>query len=260
MADSKRSVVQEVQKELLAAMQRGYKQVRKGQDRVREGQEQVRRGRDTVVGVVRAGTELAKAARPSVPTRPTVHIPGPAEIRAHAQELAEHAISVQRDLAGKAWHATSPHAERVVSGLAERARHAGLAEQAATAQRTLADKVAEAAKAASPFVAEGRTRLTQLVGALQGGHPTATAPAAADKVSDAATTATAPTTDKPAAAKPTAAKPAAAKRSTANRTAAKATTAASDKSTATAAKPKARTTKSAAPRSAASKPRSTDKK
>jgi hypothetical protein len=268
MIDSK-SVVQEVQKELLAALQRG-------QDHVRKSQEQVRRGRDAVAGAVRAGTELTKAARPSVPARPTVHIPGPAQLRAHAQELAGHAqelaghaITAQRELAGKAWHVTSPYAERVITaqrGLAERARQAGLAEHAAAAQRTVADKVAGAAKAATPFVAEGRTRLTQLVGGLQGGRSTATAPAASTgKSIDAPSaapkpTATKATATKAPAAKAPAAKPIAAKSAPAKSAAKRAATATA-KPAATAAKPKARTTKSGATRSAASsKPSGTTKK
>ena len=44
MIDSK--TVQEVQKELIAAVQRGHEQVRKGQERVRKGQEQVRKSRE----------------------------------------------------------------------------------------------------------------------------------------------------------------------------------------------------------------------
>ena len=184
MIDSK--TVQEVQKELMAAVQRGQDQVRKGQERVRKGQEQVRKSREAVAGVV---GELAKSVLPSVPAGRTVHIPTPAQAREHAREFATHAISVQRELAGKAWHAAGPYAERVRTtqrdltekarqavpyadriiavqhDLAERARRAGVAEQVAAAQRTLAERVAEAAKVATPLVAEGRARLVQVVGA-----------------------------------------------------------------------------------------------
>jgi hypothetical protein len=259
MVDGK-SVVQEVQKELLAALHRGHEQVRKGQDRVRQGQEQVRKGRDAVAGVVRVGTKLAKSARPSVPTQPTVHIPSPAELRKHAQELTQHAITAQRGLAGKAWQAASPYAGRIVTaqrGLADRAKQAGIVEQVATAQRTLAGRVAEAAKVATPFVAEGRTRLTHLVGALQSGHQTATEPQ--DKLADVPSTAA-----KPTAAEPTAARSAAAKPTATKSTAAKSTAASADKpakAAATSAKPKAGTTKSGASQSVrGSKPRGAAKK
>src|SRR5215471_11703475 len=108
MIDSK--TVQEVQKELIAAVQRGHEQVRKGQERVRKSQEQVRKSREAVTGAV---SELAKSVLPSVPAGRTVHIPTPAEAREHARELATHAITVQRELAGKAWQAAGPYAERV---------------------------------------------------------------------------------------------------------------------------------------------------
>ena len=182
MIDSK--TVQEVQKELIAAVHRGHEQVRKGQERVRKGQAQVRKNREAIAGVV---SELAKSVRPAMPAGRTVHIPTPAEARAHARELAEHAISAQRELAGKAWHAAGPYAERVKTtqrdltemarhsvpyaerilaaqrDLAERARRAGVAEQVAAAQRTLTERVTEVARAASPLVAEGRARLSQMV-------------------------------------------------------------------------------------------------
>lgn len=193
MIDSK-NVVQEVQKELLTAVQRGQEQVRKSQ-------EQLRKSREAVTGVV---SELAKSVKPAMPA---VRIPNPAEVRAHAQELAEHAITVQRDLAGKARHAAGPYAERVIAAqrdlaekarqavphadrfaavqrdLAERARHAGIGEQVVAAQRTLAGKVIEVAKVATPLVAEGRARLTQMVG---GRHEAAHAGPAGDGTAKAA--------------------------------------------------------------------------
>ena len=183
MIDSK--TVQEVQKELIAAVQRGQEQVRKGQERVRKGQEQVRKSREAVAGVV---TELAKTMRPATPAERTVHVPTPTEAREHARAIASHAITVQRELAGKAWHAAGPYAERVMAtqrelaekarqavpyaeriigaqrDLADRARRAGVGEQVAAAQRTLTDRVIEAAKVATPFVAEGRARLSHVVG------------------------------------------------------------------------------------------------
>ncbi|HXW88660.1 MAG TPA: hypothetical protein VEJ42_10405 [Streptosporangiaceae bacterium] len=251
MIDSK-TVRQEVQKELLAALQRGHEQVRKGQDRVRQGQEQMRRGRDAVAGVVRAGGELAKAVRPSVPARPVVHVPSPAQLRAHAQEL----VTAQRDLAGKAREAATPYTERLVAvrrDLADRARQAGVAEQVAAAQRTLAGRVVEVAKVATPFVAEGRARLTQVVSALQSGHQGAHAPEeTADQVMVTPDAAVAPAAEPAAeATEPAAAKPAAAK----------AESAAAKPAAAKAAKPKARPTKSTAARPTSSaKPRSSAKK
>jgi hypothetical protein len=182
MIDSK--TVQEVQKELIAAVQRGQEQVRKGQERVRKSQAQVRKSGEAVAGVV---SELAKAVRPAMPAGKTVHVPTPAEARAQAREIANHAIAVQRELAGKAWHAAGPYAERVKTtqreltdkarqtvpyaerimaaqrDLADRARRAGVAEQVAAAQRTLTERVMEAARAATPLVAEGKARLSQVV-------------------------------------------------------------------------------------------------
>lgn len=195
MIDSK--TVQEVQKELIAAVQRGQEQVRKGQERMRKGQEQVRKSREAVTGVV---SELAKAVGPAIPAGRTVHIPTRAEARAHAREMASHAIAVQRELADKAWHAAEPYAERVKTtrhdltekarqsvpyaerliaaqrDLADRARRAGVAEQVAAAQRSLTERVVEAARFATPFITEGRARLNQVVGARpEDGKPQAAA-------------------------------------------------------------------------------------
>ena len=179
--------MQEVQKELLAAVQRGHEQVRKGQDRVRKSQEQVRKRREAVAGVV---TELTRSVRPSLQALPVVRMPSPADVRAHAREFVSHAMTVQQGLADTARHAAGPYAERVRSAqrdlterarhtvpyaeqiiaarqdLAERARRAGIPEQVAAAQRTLTDKVMEAAKVATPLVAEGRARLSQVIGGL----------------------------------------------------------------------------------------------
>ena len=263
MIDSK-TVMQEVHKELLAALQRGHEQVRKSQDRMRQGQEQMRRGRDAVAGVVRAGGELAKAVRPSVPARPGVHIPNPAELRAHAQELADHAVTAQRDLAGKARQAATPYTERVIAvrrDLADRAKQAGVAEQIAAAQRTFAGRVVEVAKVATPFVAEGRARLTQVVSALQPGHQGAHAPEqAADQVTATPEAVVAPAAE-PAADEATQPAAAQAEPAAAEPTAAQAEAAAAEPTAAKAAKPKARSTKSTAARpTSGAKPRSTAKK
>jgi len=161
MIDSK--TMQEVQKELIAAVQRGQEQVRKGQERVRKRQAQVRKSGEAVAGVV---SELAKAGLAAVPAGRPMRVPTPAEAREHAREIASQALTVQRELAGKAWHAAGPYAERIIAAqrdLADRARRAGVAEQVSAAQRTLAERVAEAARAATPLVAEGRARLSQMV-------------------------------------------------------------------------------------------------
>jgi hypothetical protein len=264
-----KSVVQEVQKELLAVVQRGQEQVRKGQDRVRKSQEQARKSRDAVVSVVRAGGELAKAARASRPTLPPVHIPSSAAVRAHAQELAGQAITAQRDLAVKARHAAAPVAERVLTAqreLAGKARQAGL-DHAAAAQRSLAERVVEVAKVATPIVAEGRTRLTQLVSALQPGHQSAAgADTAANEVAAAPTATAEPEAQQPTAAEVKApAKPrtrtstaSTAKTSTAKTSTAKTSTAKT--STAKSSTGKSSTGKTSTRQAAGSKPRSTPKK
>jgi hypothetical protein len=258
--DSK-SVVQEVQKELLAVVQRGQEQVRKGQDRVRKSQEQARKSRDAVVSVVRAGGELAKAARASRPTLPPVHIPSSAAVRAHAQELAGQAITAQRDLAVKARHAAAPVAERVLTAqreLAGKARQAGL-DHAAAAQRSLAGRVVEVAKVATPIVAEGRTRLTQLVSALQPGQQGgAGADAAANEVATSTATAEPEAQQPTAAAVKAPAKPRTRTASTAKSSTAKTSTAKT--STAKTSTAKTSTAKTGTRQAAGGKPRSTPKK
>lgn len=253
MIDSK--TVQEVQKELIAAVHRGHEQVRKGQERVRKGQAQVRKSREAVVGVV---SELAKSVRPAIPAGRIVHVPTPAEARAHAREIASHAITVQRELAGKAWHAAGPYAERVKTtqrdltekarqtvpyaerilaaqrDLADRARRAGVPEQVAAAQRTVAERVAEAARVAAPFVAEGRARLSHLAGARpEAGKPEAATDGAGEPAlaevrelvvnKEAAAPAEAEPKTSRAAAKTTTAKSSAAKSSAAKSSTARAT-------------------------------------
>jgi hypothetical protein len=255
--DSK-SVVQEVQKELLAVVQRGQEQVRKGQDRVRKSQEQARKSRDAVVSVVRTGSELAKAARDARPTLPPVHIPSPATVRAHAQELAGQAISAQRDLAAKARHAAGPVAERVLTAqreLAGKARQAGL-DQAAAAQHSIAGRVIEVAKVATPIVAEGRTRLSQLVSSLQPGHQGG---AAANEVATGTTAAAEPKA--PAAeqsAAPQVKTPAKTRTRTSSGSAAKSSTTKTSAAKSSPAKPS--TAKTSTRQAAGSKPRSTPKK
>lgn len=155
-----------VQKELLAAVQRGQEQVRKSQ-------EQVRKGREAVTGVV---SELTRSV-PGLPTPGEFRIPTPAELRAHARGLAdtarqtatpyaERVRTAHRDLTDRA-RQNLPYAERILAAqqdLAERARRAGIADQVTAAHRTLTERVLEASKVATPIVAEGKARLTQMVG------------------------------------------------------------------------------------------------
>ncbi len=111
-----RALAQEVQDQLLAAMQRG-------QDQMRKSQEQMRKSREAVHDVIRTGNQLAKAVRPSMPTlpKPAVHVPSlstlanPAKLRASAQELSEHVIATQRNLTDKAVQAATPVAEQFVA-------------------------------------------------------------------------------------------------------------------------------------------------
>jgi hypothetical protein len=204
MIDSK-AVMQEVQDQLLAIVHRGQEQVRKGQERVHKSQEQVRKGREVVSGAVRTGTELAKAVRPSAPALKS--LPSPADVRARAQELAGHAVSAQR----KARHAATPYAEQALAtqrNLAGKARHAAIpyTEQVLAAQRSLTGKVIEVAKVATPFVAEGRARLNQVVGTLQDarrpGRATTAEPTADEQAERLVTEPVADATTAPKAAKP----------------------------------------------------------
>ena len=71
-----RALAQEVQDQLLAAVQRGQDQMRKSQD-------QMRKSREAVADVIRTGNQLAKSVRPSIPTppMPTVHVPSLSTLR-----------------------------------------------------------------------------------------------------------------------------------------------------------------------------------
>lgn len=177
--------VQDIQKELLAAVRKGQEQLRKSQDKMREGQEQVRKSREAVSGVV---SELTKNVLPGLPALGELRVPTPAELRTHAQELVSQAMTVQHTLTDTARQTATPYAERVRTAqrdladkarqnlpyadrilaaqqdLAERARRAGISDQVTAAQRTLTDKILETSKVAAPIVADGVARLSQLVG------------------------------------------------------------------------------------------------
>src|SRR5258708_4021044 len=158
-----RAVAQEVQDQLLAAMNKGQERVRKAQEQVRQAQEQVRKGRheqvrkgrEAVTGAIRTGNELTKAFRPNIPAPglrvPSLsHLTDPAKLRASAQELADQMIAAQRKVAGEV--------------IATQRKVAG---QLFATQRSLADK---AFQAASPLVADSVTRLSKVVATLQDGR------------------------------------------------------------------------------------------
>jgi hypothetical protein len=237
-----RAVAQEVQDQLLAAMQRGQEQLRKSQD-------QVRQGREAVSGAIRTGNQLVKSVRPNIPTLPpSVHVPSlstlpsPAKLRANAQELADHVTATRRSLTSKAIQAASPIADQMISR-----------------QRELTGM---AIQAASPVVTESFARLTKVVGTLndlrRSGRSATVTPAAV-AAEDAKVTAPAKAeTAAPAKAEPEAA-PVAKPRSTRPRTAgtstAKASTATASTDKAGGATKPARASKT----QAASKARATDK-
>jgi exonuclease VII small subunit len=125
-----RTVAHEIQEQLVAAMHRGHKQLRKsqeqfrkGQEQLRKSQEQLRKGREAVNVAIRSGNELAKAVRPNIPALPGkgLQLPplstlrSPAKLRAHAQDFAGQVAATQRSLADKALHVAGP---LVVDGVA----------------------------------------------------------------------------------------------------------------------------------------------
>jgi hypothetical protein len=181
-----RAVAQEVQDQLMAAMNKGQERVRKAQEQVRQAQEQarqvqeqvrksrqeqVRKSREAVTGAIRTGNELARAFRPNIPALPVPglrvpslrHLTDPAKLRASAQELADQMIATQRKVTGEVFAS-----QRKVAGevFATQRKVAG---QFFATQRSLADK---AFQAASPLVADGVTRLSKAVATLQDGRKT----------------------------------------------------------------------------------------
>src|SRR5258707_480483 len=143
-----RAVAQEVQDQLVAAMNKGHERVRKAQEQVRQAQEQVRKGRheqvrkgrEAVTDAIRTGNEFTKAFRPNMSALPGLRVPSlshltdPAKLRASAQELADQVIATQRKMADEVI-AT----QRKVTGdvIASQRRVAG---QLFATQRSLADK------------------------------------------------------------------------------------------------------------------------
>jgi exonuclease VII small subunit len=125
-----RTVAHEIQEQLVAAMHRGHKQLRKsqeqlrkGQEQLRKGQEQLRKGREAMNVAIRSGNELAKSVRPNIPALPGkgLQLPplsslrNPAKLRAHAQDFAGQVAATQRSIADKALHVAGP---LVVDGVA----------------------------------------------------------------------------------------------------------------------------------------------
>jgi hypothetical protein len=112
-----RTVAHEVQEQLVAAVQRGHKQLLKRQ-------EQLKKGREVVNDAIRSGNEFAKSVRPNIPALQTkgLHLPqlstlpSPAKLRAHAQEFAGQVAATQRNLADKALQVAAPI---VVDGVAK---------------------------------------------------------------------------------------------------------------------------------------------
>ncbi len=187
-----RAVAQEVQDQLLAAMNKGQEQVRKAQEQlrqaqeqlrqapkqvrqaqeqvrkaqeqvrkaqeqVRKSQEQVRKSREAVTGAIRTGSEFAKAFRPSIPTLPLAGLRTPS-----LSNLTDHAKlrAGAQDFADQMIAAQRRMASEMF------ASQRSLASQLLASQRSLADK---AFQAASPLVAEGVTRLSKVVATLQDG-------------------------------------------------------------------------------------------
>jgi hypothetical protein len=201
-----RAVAQEVQDQLLAAINKGREQVRKGQEQVRigqeqvrkgqeqlrKGQEQVRKGRDAVTGAIRTGNELAKSVRPSIPTLPGLRaaslsqLTDRAKLKASAQELADHVAAAQRNLTSKAVQVASPLvAEGVarltkVVGTLQEARKFG---QAGSAARDAATPPAAVTEAAVTEAAEAPAAETAVHADAAPAEPTATA---TDTTADAA--------------------------------------------------------------------------
>jgi hypothetical protein len=224
-----RAVAQEIQEQVLAAVHRGHEQFRKGQDQVRKSQQQ---GREAARVAVRTGSQVAKAVLPSLPQlpRPEVHLPSvsdltsPDKLRAHAHDLAGQALANQRRLADSAG-------------------------QVLAAQRKLAEKAVEFA---TPLVAEGVNRITQVAGSIGVSHRTPAAEPAARVVTAAPAEAT-PAADAPpaeTAATASSAEPAAAS-TTAASTAEPSTAEPSTAKTSTAKATKPRAAKTAASRAKA---------
>ena len=139
----RRTVAQEVQGQLLAALHLGHKQLRKSQEQARKSQEQAR---SAVAEAVRNGNELAKVVRPSLPG--LGGLADPARLRSSAQEFAGQVAARQRQLAGRALEVASPVADQLI-----------------TAQREFAER---ALQVASPVVTDGLTLLTRAAATLPG--------------------------------------------------------------------------------------------
>src|SRR5215469_7098708 len=123
-----RAVAQEVQDQLMAAFH-------KGQEQFRKSQEQVRNGRDSTTVAVRPGNQLPRAVMPEV------KLPSVSDL-ANREKLRAQAVARQRKLAEDAQE---------------------LADHVFTTQRKLASRAYEMA---SPLVAEGVNRLTQVAGSF----------------------------------------------------------------------------------------------
>ena len=164
-----RAVAQEVQEQLAAAVQKRHEQFRRGQ-------EQIRKGRESMVAVVRAGSQLAQAVRPTLPAH-DVQLPTLADLadrdklRASGQEFAGQVIARQRKAARQvlaSQRRLSARAQDLAGNLqtAHRdftGRAQELADQVYASRRDLAGKAVDAA---TPFVIDGVARLTQVANTL----------------------------------------------------------------------------------------------
>lgn len=158
-----RTFAHEVQEQLMGAVQRGQKELRKRH-------EQLRKGRESVNVVIRTGNELAKSVRPNISSLqgkglhlPQFAPPSPSKLREHAQEFAGQVVATQRNLAEKALHAATPlvtdgvaRLNKVVALLEERERREGEKPAVASvsndddAQTAAAPKATAKPKAAAP--------------------------------------------------------------------------------------------------------------
>jgi hypothetical protein len=141
-----RAVAQEVQDQLKSAIHKGHEQIRKGQEQFRKGQEQFRKGnehlrngheqvrksREAVASAIRTGNEFAQS-----------HLPHIASVQAAKLRL--------------------PLLTELNSPAKVRASAHDLATQVAAGQRKLAGR---ALHAASPLLAHGAARLSQVADTL----------------------------------------------------------------------------------------------
>jgi hypothetical protein len=206
-----RTVAHDVQEQLVAAVHRGHKQLRKRQEQIRKSQEQLRKGREAVNVAIRTGNELAKAVRPNIPARPGKGLqlppfstlPSPAKLRAQAQEFAGQVAATQRNLADKALHVAGPlvvdgvaRLNQVAKSFLEEHDHGHATVAAEPEAKPVADEVKPAAdEAATPKAATAKTGTAKTSAAktstAKSGTKTSTAKTSTAKADGSAKTSTA---------------------------------------------------------------------